>query len=361
MGAQFHAPGSGPYRIYDRATRCSPRVHRRAPTVRNDVTSEVEERIHRALHAHSLERIENGYRLEHPSGAGTSTLRVLPVAPARADLPVVAIAEVVAEYHGAGLPSFHPAGVQRLNAMGVYGAYELRDGQLRQTAQFSLYSTESTAHLAAQTILDTFAGQLPLGRSVAAAVSSAAALEQQRAHHALPRDWKEPLSEDELKATTAALQARGMAAANNATIAWAELSMSGDCPSRAIDPKAETALLEVRAGVAHPIAGAGYLAAISLPFAQPPPDAAEISRRLNALELEHVDFVPRIGAWGLHGQDDLPAYRCFIPCAQPYGGMHMAMMWWCVQRAAWLRDRFWIAQRGVVFDKGSGGQTGGTV
>lgn len=327
----------------------------------NNVISEVEERIHRALSVHSLERTENGYRLVHPSGAGTSTLRVLPVAQVCDDLPVVAIAEVLAEYRAAGLPSFHSVGVQRLNAMAVYGAYDLRDGQLRQTAQFSLYSTESTAHLAAQTILNAFAGQLPIGRSVAVAVSSAAALEQQRAHHELPRDWKAPLHEDELKATTAALHARGIAAANNATTAWAELAMSGDCPSRAIDPKAETALLEVNAGVAHPIAGAGYLATISLPFAEPPQDAAEISRRLNALELEHVDFVPRIGAWGLHGSNDLPAYRCFIPCAEPYGGMHMAMMWGCVQRAAWLRDRFWVAQRGIVLDKTPGGEAGSAV
>jgi hypothetical protein len=43
------------------------------------VTSEVEERIHRALTSHSLERIEHGYRLVHAPGIGVSTLRLLPV------------------------------------------------------------------------------------------------------------------------------------------------------------------------------------------------------------------------------------------------------------------------------------------
>ncbi len=73
-------------------------------------------------------------------------------------------------------------------------------------------------------------------------------------------------------------------------------------------------------------------------------------RRLNALELEQVDFAPRIGAWGLHGPNGLPGYSIFIPCAEPVGGLHMAIMWWCVRRAAWLRDRFWVAKRGITVD-----------
>ncbi len=316
---------------------------------------EVEERIHNALKSHPLERIDLGYRLVHPSGAGISTLRLLPVAQDRGGQQVIGIAEIVAEYRGADLLSFHQAGVQRLNAMAVYGAYDLRDARMRQTAQFSLYCKESTAHLAAQTILNTFAGQLPIGRSVALAAISAAALERQREHHAMPLAWKAPLKPDELRAAAAALQERGLAAASSDSSVWAELALSGDCPSRAIDPTAETALLQVNAGMLHPIAGAGYLASISLPFVEAPPDSAQMCRALNAFELEHVDFVPRLGAWGLHGPNDLPGYHCFIPCPEPYGGMHMAMMWWCVRRAAWIRDRFWVAQRGIALDKGTDG------
>jgi len=317
------------------------------------VTSEVEERIHQALSSHPLERTDDGYRLVHPGNSGVSSLRFRPVTDPAEGSAVVGIVDVIAAYNAMGLPSFHAAGVQRLNAMAVYGAYDLGDGQLRQRAQFSLYATEATVHLSTQTILNTFAGQLPLGRSVALAVTSAAALEQQRAHHAMPRDWKEPLKAEELGATATALQERGIAAASNDTAVWAELAMSGDCPSRAIDPNAETALLQVNAGMLHPIAGAGYLASISLPFAEPPAEPVELCRRLNAAEFEHVDFVPRLGAWGLQGPKDLPGYHCFIPCAEPYGGMHTAMMWWCVRRAAWIRDRFWVAQRGIVLDKDS--------
>lgn len=311
------------------------------------VTSEVEERIHKALARHPLERIEHGYRLVHPHGAGTSILRLLP---AHADLDgphVVSIAEIIAEYGSAGLPSFHATGVQRLNSWAVHGAYQLADGQLRQTARYSIYSDEPAAHLAAQSILNAFGGQLPLGRSTALATTSAAALRQQRAHHAMPARWPKPLDEAALIAATATLQQRGLAASNDSSAVWAELPLSGDCPSRAVDPQAETALLQVNTGVPHPIAGAGYLATISLPLRQAPAGCAEICAALNALEGEEIDFVPRLGAWGLHTPDDLPGYSCFIPAAEPLGALHMTIMWWCVRRAAWLRDRFWTAKVGV--------------
>ncbi|HVC02465.1 MAG TPA: hypothetical protein VND80_09720 [Steroidobacteraceae bacterium] len=311
------------------------------------MSSEVEDRIHLALKSHPLERTGDGYRLVHPGGAGVSTLRFRPVMQAAQSSGIVAVADVIADYENLGLPSLHPAGVQRLNAMAVHGAYELREGRLRQTAQFSLYAMEATAQLSTKIILDSFAAQLPIGRSVALAIVSATALEQQRAHHAMPRDWSRTVQAQDLRATTAALQERGIAAANDGSTVWAELAMSGDCPSRALDPGAETALLQVNAGVLHPIAGAGYLASISLPFPQAPAEPAELCRRLNTAELDLVDFVPRLGAWGLQGMDDLPGYHCFIPCAAPYGGLHMALMWWCVQRAAWIRDRFWVARRGI--------------
>jgi hypothetical protein len=311
------------------------------------VASEVEERIHTALARHPLERTEHGYRLVHPQGAGTSILRLLPANAVRDGLQVVSIAEIVAEYDSAGLPAFHPTGVQRLNSWAVHGAYHLANGRLRQTAQYSIYSNESAVPMAVRSILNAFGGQLPLGRSTAMATTSAAVLRQQRTHHGMPGRWPKPLDEEALNAATTALQQRGLAASNNSTAVWAELPLSGDCPSRSIDPHAETALLQVNVGVPHPIAGAGYLATISLPLTRAPADCAEICARLNELELAEIDFVPRLGAWGLHTSDDLPGYSCFIPSAEPLGGLHMTMMWWCVRRAAWLRDRFWTAKAGV--------------
>jgi hypothetical protein len=319
------------------------------------VTSEVEERIHKALARHPLEQIEHGYRLVHPEGAGISTLRLLPVNVVRDGLHVVSIAEIVAEYNSAGLPTFHATGVQRLNSWAVHGSYHLSGGNLRQTAQFSIYSNEPAVHLAVQSVLNAFGGQLPLGRSTALAITSAAALKQQRAHHAMPGRWPKPLDEQALIAAAAALQQRGLAASNSSTSVWAELPLTGDCPSRSIDPQAETALLQVNMGVPHPIAGAGYLATISLPLTHAPVDSAEICARLNALELEETDFVPRLGAWGLHTPNDLPGYGCFIPSAEPLGGLHMTIMWWCVRRAAWLRDRFWAAKVGLTLDGLSNG------
>jgi hypothetical protein len=311
-----------------------------------DVTSEVEERIHRTLKSHSLEQIENGYRLIHPATAGVSILRLLPASQAGEAGQVVAVAEIIAEYNTAGLPAFHATGVQRLNAMAVHGAYHLRNGRLRQIAQYTIYANEPSAHHAAQTILNAFGAQLPLGRSVALATTSADVLEQQRLHHAMPRQWLHPLDEPSLQAARTMFQERGLAASNNAIAFWTEFPMSGDCPSRSIDPRADTALLQVNVGTAHPVAGAGYLATISLPLTEAPPNAAEVCRRLNALELKQPDFVPRLGAWGLHGANDLPGYSCFIPCAQPFEDLHKTIMWWCVLRAGWLRTRFWIAKTG---------------
>jgi hypothetical protein len=321
------------------------------------MTSEVEARVHRALEGHPLERIEHGYRLVHPAGAGTSILRLLPADVVRDGLHVVSIAEIAAEYDPMGFPSFHATGVQRLNSWAVHGAYRLDgSGRLRQTAQYSIYSDEPAAHLAAQSILNAFGGQLPLGRSTALATTSAAILKQQRAHHGLPGRWQRPLDEEALNAAAATLQQRGLAASNNSTALWAELPLSGDCPSRSIDPQAETALLQVNVGIPHPIAGAGYLATISLPLAQAPADSAEICARLNGLELEEIDFVPRLGAWGLHTPNDLPGYSCFIPSTEPLGALHMTMMWWCVRRAAWLRDRFWKPKVGIALGAAGAGE-----
>jgi len=311
------------------------------------MTGEVEERIHRALAGHPLERLADGYRRTHPEGSGISTLRILPVNGVFEGRSVVATAQIFAQYNSAGVPPLHAIGVQRLNSWAVYGAYHLDNGGLWQRAQYSIYADESAVHLAVQCILNAFGGQLPLGRSTALATGSAASLKQQRAHHGLPARWPKPLQETALAAATATLRERGLAASNNATAMWAELPLSGDCPSRAIDPHAETALLQVNTGVPHPIAGAGYLATISLPLAQSPPNAAELCRRLNELELGQLDFVPRLGAWGLHTSDDLPGYSCFIPCAEPWGALHMALMWWCVRRAAWLRDHYWQAKAGI--------------
>ena len=315
------------------------------------MSNEIEERIRKALAAHTLERPAGGYRLVHPHGAGISTLRIVPVAVAGTN--AVAIAEIAAEYTAAGLPAFHAAGVQRLNSWAVHGAYHIADGRLWQTAQWSIYPNEPAVHLAVQSILNAFGAQLPLGRSTALATSSAAALKQQRGHHRIPARWQKPLDEEALGAAADTLRQGGLAAAHGPAAVWAELPLSGDCPSRSIDPQAETALLQVNVAMPHPIAGAGYLATITLPWSQSPANAPELCRRLNELEMQQVDFPPRLGAWGLHPPGDLPGYSSFIPSTEPLGELHVAIMHWCVMRAAWLRDRFWQASAGVVFDTSS--------
>ena len=285
----------------------------------------------------------------HPGGAGVSTLRLLAAAPGTlpGDATVLAVAEIAAEYRLAELGRFHPAGVQRLNALAVHGAYALEAGTLVQKAQMSIYSNEVAVPFVVFAILTAFGQQLPLGQSTALATASAAVLEQQRAHHNLPRAWTRNLEPQALEATMQGLRGRGLAASHNDRAVWAELALSGTCPSRSIDPNAETALLQVSVNTAHPIAGAGYVASLSLPWPKLPADPAELCRRLNELEAGLADFVPRLGAWGLQGDKDVPTYTCFMPAAEPYGDLQTTLMWWMAVRAAWIRDRYWVAGEGV--------------
>jgi hypothetical protein len=318
---------------------------------RRDVISEIEQRIHTALEKHKLERIEHGYRLVYPGGAGVATLRLLPVEGAGEGPRVLAIAEITAEYLAPGMYLFHPTGVQRLNALAVHGAYYLRGETLLQKAQFSIYSNEIATDYVIYAILTAFGAQLPLGQSIALATGSTAVLEQQRAHHAMPLKWKTPLPDGALKAAMTSLQGRGLAASHNEKAVWGEIPLSGTIPSRSIDPSAETALIQVNVDTVHPIAGCGYIASLSLPWPKEPADPAGICRRLNELEFEQADFVPRLGAWGLHGTRDQPMYTCCIPCADPYADLHMTLVWWTAMRAAWIRDRYWVAGQGIDFDR----------
>ena len=313
------------------------------------MTSEIEERIHQALGKHQLERITDGYRLVHAGGVGVSTLRLLPVEPAGEGPRVLTIVEITAEYLAPALLRFHPAGVQRLNALALHGAFEQQGEALLQRAQLSLYSNEVSAPFMTWLALTAFGQQLPLGQSTALATASAAVLEQQRSHHGMPRQWNQPLGPDALKATVDSLHSRGLAASHNDKAVWAEVPLSGTCPSRSIDPRAETALLQVNVDTPHPIAGAGYLASLSLPWPKPPTDPAGICKRLNELEMARADFVPRLGAWGLHGPEDIPRYTCFIPCAEPFVDLHSTMIWWQAVRAAWIRDELWVAGEGLDF------------
>jgi hypothetical protein len=315
------------------------------------VSSEIEERIHQALAKHALERTPDGYRLVHPGGVGVSTLRFTPVDPDGEGVRVLSVVDIGAEYHAPALRRFHPAGVQRLNALALHGAFDQPADTLTQNAQLSIYSNEVSAPFMVWAALTAFGQQLPLGQSTALATGSAAVLEQQRDHHHMPRQWPRTLPPEALQATVASLHGRGLAASSNEKAVWAEVPLSGTCPSRSIDPKAETALVQVNIDTPHPIAGAGYLATLSLPWPKRPQDPVETCRRLNALERLKADFVPRLGAWGLHGPEDVPRYSCFMPCAEPFTDLHTTLMWWQAVRAAWIRDELWVAGEGIDFGR----------
>ena len=315
------------------------------------MSSEIEQRILNALAKHPLERTADGYRLVHADGVGVGTLRFIPVDPDGEGVRVLSVVEITAEYHAPALRQFHPAGVQRLKALAVHGAFSQPADTLVQKAQLSIYSNEVSAPFMVWTALTAFGQQLPFGQSTCLATGSGEVLEQQRAHHGMPRQWPQPLPPEALQATVASLHSRGLAASSNDKAVWAEVALSGTCPSRSIDPAAETALLQVNVATPHPIAGAGYLATLSLPWPKRPADPVETCRRLNELEWARSDFVPRLGAWGLHGPEDVPRYSCFMPCTEPFADLHSTLIWWQAVRAAWIRDELWVAGEGIDFTR----------
>lgn len=310
------------------------------------MTSELENRIHDALKPHPLERIECGYRFVNETGS--TTLRFSPADEMREGMHLVAVAEIATEFNPAAVSVFDETGLQRLNARAVNGAYVSIDGRLHQMAKYSIYENEPASHLAVKIILDTFGDQLPYGLSVARAAMSPVALERERAHHAAPRRWAVPLPDNTFKQAAAVMNERGLFSSEESAGFVAEIPMSGDVASRLINTNAETALLRVDVATPHPIAGAGYYATIGFPVSPPPEHAAEICRRLNDIELEQNDFVPRIGAWGLRGVSGEPVYSCFIPAIDSFPHLHTILMWWCARRAAWFRDRFWTGGAGFT-------------
>jgi hypothetical protein len=282
---------------------------------------------------------------------GWTCLRFLPADEVKDGLHLVGIAEIETEFAASRVPSLMPAGIQVLNSRSVFGAFYESDGYLRLRTQYSIYEQEPASQLAAALIVKAFNGHLPFGFATARAQFIPDALVKHRAHLDAPRMWRSPVEPAGFEEGARKFRDAGLLATPGPTGICLEVPLSGDCPSRSYDPRAETALLMLETNAPHPLAGVGYVATIALPVDPIGEELVEVCRELNAFEMRQGDFVPRYGAWGVRGLDDELVYAMFLPTSEAWGLLHNTILNWNVQRAIVIRDLFWEEGRGISLNR----------
>lgn len=323
------------------------------------MTGEVARSIEAQLARHRLQRIADGYRLvvgdaedacwdraehllrESNDILGWTDLRYLPCDQGQRASGLLGIAEVETEFADKRVPVFTAYGIEALNAVSVHGAFYVADGRLRLRAQYSLYADDPAVYLATRFILNAFGEQLFFGLGIAQGAVSAESLAAQRTRMDVPRAWRTHTSAGHFKEAAARFRRAGYVATSGQSSFCLEVPLEGAAITQMADPEATTALLTVSTEVPHPVAGAGYLATLVLPLHLTPDRSVEACQRLNALEMMHHHFVPRLGSWGLRGLDDELVYTTFVPAAEPLEGLEVTLMNWNVLRARNVKDTYW--------------------
>lgn len=332
----------------------------------------IEEVVGEALSKHSeVASIPGGYRTSFEDGITDLGFRQ---ARSRGiDGKLACIAEVVTRYTPAHFPEFDAAAVARLNRRAAFGGFFLDDQGVGSRMTVSVYEDEPAENFIAFLLLQGFGHQMPVGFASAHSETSDQKFRAHRANLEYPRRWSAKLPPEaysrvveQLRGVAladfeapaepyaqVAVQFRGvglvaMPGHDEMTI---EVPLESDRPlSRMLDPTAVTALLRISTGTRHPMAGVGFMATLALPA--DPNDVTAWSARLNAAEHQLEDFVPRIGAWGARATGTQLVYSMFVPHDRGDVGMLAVIANWMVQRAAWLRDRWWIPGIGLVGEHG---------
>jgi hypothetical protein len=188
--------------------------------------------------------------------------------------------------------------------------------------------------------------QLAFGVGTSQSELSNDLLRANRANLEYPRAWSQLPRPEAFGDAAARFNERGFVSTHDSHTLVLEVLLADGVPSRMVDPGAETALLHVTLDAPHPTAGVGYLSTIALPFDPPVSEIPHWCSFLNNREHEQEDFVPRLGAWGIRGTNDEIVYSQFWPTDRD--GMHVTMMNWMIQRALWIKNRFWKSGEGLV-------------
>jgi hypothetical protein len=296
-----------------------------------------------------LERLPNGLRQREPQGI--TELTFWPTAAPSNEEGACSLAIVETSF--TGVPPFKSSDVERFNRRAVFGNFYLAENAIRLRLALSVRDRDSNHDWLVRYLLQALGDQLACGFAILLAEVDETSTASSRDNLQYPRKWTSSPDANWFSEGAERLEqwgyphfALGASSAHLSLllplVADAVLPEDGD-------PRAEMAMLRVATDAPHPIAGAGFLCTIALPMSARRPDAADWCAKLNAFEHEQHDFVPRIGAWGLRGLHGDPVYALFLP--EQFPAHPIALMRWLIVRANWLGERFWVAGKGLNWEK----------
>lgn len=317
------------------------------------MASQIEELVLGELAKQSeLQAIDRGFVWQR--GADVSQLTFEPTTVEPGDFGLCATARIETIFGDRG-PVPGPEAIAKLNRRACYGAYFVENGKLGIRASYCIYDKEPASRWVAIALLRAMGEQLALGFGIVHSEFVPESLPANRSNLEYPRTWSEPPDPAVFERMATEFTNRGLISTRGRHGLVLEVPLSGDKPSRMLDPRAETALLHVSTDVPHPLAGVGYFASIAIPFDPPPGTTPAWCQYLNEVERTMQDFVPRLGAWGMRSLDGELVYSMFWPTNRAEGALAGTIMNWMVQRTLWLRERFWVPGQGVSMRQATNG------
>ena len=303
--------------------------------------SQVERYISQYLTAPNLERLPNGFRLSEPEGTTELTFR--PTAAPPDEEGPCSLAVVETSFMN-GFPPVTAVDVERFNRRAVFGNFYLAQGAIRLRLALSIRERDSNHDWLVLYLLQALGHQLACGFAILRSEISA----DYRDSLQYPRQWSAPPDANSFSEAAGYLKQWGYPefaiGADSSHLSLVLPLSRADLPE-GVDLLSEAVVLRISSDAPHPIAGVGYLCTIALPIETRGPEAAEWCTRLNALEHQHDDFVPRIGAWGLRGLHGNLVYSLFL--RERFPARPIALMRWLIERASWLGESFWVTGKGL--------------
>jgi hypothetical protein len=312
------------------------------------VLSEVSQVIHEQLEGQEAKPIPNGYRWE--ISEGHTDLIITPVSIENNEWGLCEVISIKTSFKE-GTYKLNEGQIAFLNRRSVFGNFYLHDGRLECKQTISIYENEPASRWYALIILTGLGSQLPFAIGQLQSEASDEHLRGNRANLEYPRFWEIPPSSEPFDQSAERFQELGFVATRGPHGLVLEVPMSTNtAPTRLVDQSAETALLHVSVDTPHPLGGVGYLSTIAVPLDPAYSEIVEVSAKLNELEHKQLDFVPRLGAWGVRGMGNQLVYSMFWPTAESDDTMHQTMMNWMLQRTIWLRDNYWTPEVGIELE-----------
>lgn len=290
--------------------------------------------------------IPNGYRFALTQGYTDLIIRPVQPEDGEWDLcEVISITTVFSE----GTYQLNPAQVAHLNRRSAFGSFCLNDGSLECKQSISIYKEEPASRWYALIILTSLGSQLPFAIGQIKSEDSDESFRENRTNLEFPRQWQTPPSPELFDVAAEHFQQMGLVSTSTSSGLVLEVPLTEESgPSRMMDSSAETALLHVSVDTPHPIAGVGYLSTIALPIDPADDVIVDVANKLNELEHEQLDFVPRLGSWCVRGMGNQLVYSMFWPTSTSDENIHSIMMNWMLHRTVWIRENFWQSGKGVM-------------